>query len=85
MKSLKRSEEYWKGLRFAPINYDNYPSRKISCFTFWSEFVHLQVNLKPFVLGLFFLAVSVSGLHKMEGMKPNIEGNLQNLAQVSAQ
>lgn len=68
------------------INYDNYPSRKISCFNFWSEFVHLQVNLQPFVLGLFFLAlVSEGSLHKTEGMKPNIEGNLQDSAQLSAQ
>jgi hypothetical protein len=68
------------------INYDNYPSKKISYFTSWSEFVHLQVNLQPVVLGLFFLAVfSESGLYKMEGMKPNIEGNLQDSAQLSAQ
>lgn len=62
------------------------PSRKISCFTFWSEFVYLQVNLQPFVLGLFFLAVfSERGLHKMEGMKPNIGGHLQDSAPLSAQ
>lgn len=46
-----------KSLESPIINYDNHPSKKISCFTFWSEFVHLQVNLQPFVLGLFFLAV----------------------------
>lgn len=75
-----------KSLDLPIINYDNYTSKKISCFTFWSEFVHLQVNLQPFVLGLFFLAVfSESGLHKMEGMKPNIEGNLQDSAPLPAQ
>lgn len=75
-----------KSLDLPIINYDNYPSKKISCFTFWSEFVHLQVNLQPFVLGLFFLAVfSESGPHKMAGMKPNIEGKLQDPTQLSAQ
>lgn len=85
MKPLKSLEKYWRGFNLPTINYDNYSSRKISCFTFWSEFVHLQVNLQPFVLVLFFLAVFCeSGLHTMEGMKPNTEGNLQNSVQVSA-
>lgn len=77
--------EILESLGLPIINY-NYPPRKFVCFSFWSGFVHLKVNLQPVVPGWFFLDVFAEReLYKMEGMKHNIERNLQIPAQLPAQ
>lgn len=66
-------------------NYDNYPSETFTCFTFWSEFVHLKVSLWSGELGLFFLADFSERPAQDEGNETHVERDLQDAAQLPAQ